>query len=282
MDCASQSVGGSALVRISSRMCNPACRRMGQSSFRQEAANISHRSFASPSFSSIMQLRPRLRERVGSYRDNRKIGHLCRALGAIAVLLTLAAFGVAQTTEGTPNWTAYDAHQVDTIDLSNLNIAINIPVMSKRGAIPFSFGFTTNSGASDPSGGQTPSVSLFSSGADSVGGLDRSANGVLWDAGQPLARNTSTVVNCPGSGTTHKLTNWYVLLGNQTVHYFPATDFADSAGCLSGGGFTDVTIDQSGYQISVSATGTVNSIHDRDGNSLAQNGSSITDPQGNT
>ena len=56
----------------------------------------------------------------------------------LLVLLLCPLFIVAQQT-GTGSFSASDNHEVDSIDLSTLTPTITIPVLSKKGAIPFSY-----------------------------------------------------------------------------------------------------------------------------------------------
>src|ERR1700735_5862164 len=61
---------------------------------------------------------------------------------ALIALLSFAQSVEAQAHAGTPNWSAYDRGQYDTISLQTLSVSLNIPVMSKSGAFPFYFNLT--------------------------------------------------------------------------------------------------------------------------------------------
>src|SRR5580704_3161170 len=59
-----------------------------------------------------------------------------------AALLCLVGLAEGQINPGTPSFSAYDGGQYDTINLQNLNVSLNVPVMSKSGAFPFQFGLS--------------------------------------------------------------------------------------------------------------------------------------------
>jgi hypothetical protein len=80
-----------------------------------------------------------------------------------------------------------------------------------------------------------------------------------------------------GTGAATKYSQWVVTLADGTVHALPSTD-ASYSGASCSGGFTDQTIDGSGYTLSVTGA-TVNSIYASNGTSLS--GISIQDSNGN-
>jgi hypothetical protein len=53
-------------------------------------------------------------------------------------ILCLAGRADAQVQPGLPNFSAYDAHEVDTVNLMSNDTMITVPIMSKNGAAPFS------------------------------------------------------------------------------------------------------------------------------------------------
>jgi hypothetical protein len=184
----------------------------------------------------------------------------------------------AQVDTGTPSFSAYESHQVDTINLQNLAVSLSVPVMSKSGAFPFSFSF---SGA--PSSVYTIVTSVYPGiGQQPFAGL---VNGILGYYGQISAYATVSAVTCPssyGSGSAFEYSNWYILLADGTRHYLPTTDVI-YVGTSCSNSFTDVTIDGSGYTLSVSADPSegyyvVNSIYTKGGISLT--GSFVTNPNG--
>ena len=52
------------------------------------------------------------------------------ALPLLASLVSFAGLAGGQVNPGTPSFSAYDSDQYDTINLQNLNVALNVPVMS--------------------------------------------------------------------------------------------------------------------------------------------------------
>ena len=60
---------------------------------------------------------------------------------AVLFFFALARFAGAQVSPGTPSFGAYDTDPsgYTTINLQNLNVMLNVPVMSKAGAFPFQF-----------------------------------------------------------------------------------------------------------------------------------------------
>jgi hypothetical protein len=61
------------------------------------------------------------------------------ALGFVFSWSFLSGLAQAQVQPGTPSWSAYDAHAVDTINLQNLNIVLNVPVRRKSGVFSFDY-----------------------------------------------------------------------------------------------------------------------------------------------
>jgi hypothetical protein len=189
------------------------------------------------------------------FSNNAKLKNLHRTFDAmIAVFLTLAivlglsGISLAQSNNlGHPNWTAYDSHAIDTINLSNLNVVINIPIMAKSGLFPISATLPTNSsvyidGTAFASTGPEPAYVI---------------NGAFSPVGRTpaLGAGSSTLVTCSsGSGTTYKLSNYSVYLPDGTTHPIPTTDYTDNNNCLTGSGFTNaITTDGSGYIVTASA-----------------------------
>jgi RHS repeat-associated protein len=185
--------------------------------------------------------------------------------------LSCVALAGGQVNSGIPSFSAYDRHEVDTINLQNLNVLLTVPVMSKSGALPFnyvlrgdSFMAVTN-GASGPTWGPAPPV------------LTGSVNGFLglvWEA----RYSVQTSATCPGGGDTIKYSNWYVLTTDWTYHWLPVTDYTDSAECLNAS-FTDQVTDGTGFTVNASNSGFPNAVYDRSGLILTPR--TITDSNGN-
>jgi RHS repeat-associated protein len=218
-----------------------------------------------------------------NFSNNAKLKNLHRTFGAmIAVFLLLAAFtgALAQAQNGTPNWSAYDQHQIDTINLSNLNVVVNIPVTSKSGLFPISAALITNSGIGISGGYFVWGDSNNELGATTLPIVINNtfANGF---GGSLFYEGIQLNVSCPVSGVTNKYTNWVVETADGTEHPLPIADFADSEGCLTGSGFTNsITIDGSGFIATVNKYGGPQSIYSKSGASIGF--SSITDSNNNT
>jgi RHS repeat-associated protein len=175
------------------------------------------------------------------------------SLSAILVLFA-AGLASAQVNPGAPSWTPFDRHSIDTVNLQNLNISLNIPVWSKPGAFPLSVGLTTNFYLSAPYGYLVAPQGAANNWPGSW--LLGTVNGMLGEGGAAaLATNIAYDQPCPGGGTTDILTGWYLQTSEGTVHPLPAAAQTDSAGCLSGSGFTDQVIDGTGWTVSESANG---------------------------
>jgi RHS repeat-associated protein len=209
-----------------------------------------------------------------------KLYRVLAAVLTMAVVLGLADIGVAQTPEtGRPNWSAYASNKNDTINLSNLNVVVNIPAMAKSGLFPISASLVENSSVYLNTVYLEPAVGLNVVNAY----FPIAVNNLFTDGvGPGVVYSVSTAnVSCPSSGTTTKYSNWIVLIPDGTRHPLPTSDYADSAGCLTGSGFTNaISIDGSGFIASVSATGTPTALHTSVGTSVGS--TSITDSNGNS
>jgi RHS repeat-associated protein len=206
--------------------------------------------------------------------------------------ISLVAFFVSSTAgqvaPGYPSFSAYDSHEVDTVNLANLNVVLNMPVMAKAGAFPFRFSLT---------GGDSyvyPGSSSLEPGVLAVP-LVGSANGILGIEGNGLESQQIANFTCAnGTGVSEKWSNWVLVFADGTIHPLPASDFVISSDLLGFPGncptsFTDTTIDGSGYTVTVTGCGdgpcqkTV-TIYDRSGMNISNNGipSTISDSNGNT
>jgi hypothetical protein len=211
---------------------------------------------------------------------------------ALAALLLICGTVAAQVNPGHPNWSAYDSHEVDTINLQNLNVALHVPVMSKNGAIPFTFSVI----------GGNSFVNL-QEGTELEPGflavpLTGAANGIL--GGQQTL--VEALYNAPftcanGTGTAQKFSQFVLHFADGTQHPFPVTDSVVTStdgypgDCPTS--FSDTTIDGSGYTVSVTGCTSdiesgcyiyaVNSLYDRSGMSISTNAfpATVTDSNGN-
>src|SRR5260370_24908707 len=149
-------------------------------------------------------------------------------------LLFIAGSAGGQVAPGAPSFSAYDSHEVDTVNLMNNNSTINIPVMSKAGTLPFSFGLSGNYGLY--------AYSNINNRYWKPCGLSLLGTNSVLDFGRYDSFTSTSGVSCPVSGTTTKYTNWYIASPDGTLHPLPFPVYADSAGCLTGSGFTAITI----------------------------------------
>ncbi len=185
---------------------------------------------------------------------------LTKIFGIFAIFFFAGAVG-AQVNPGTPSFSAYDSHTFDTINLQNLNIVLNVPIYSKSGAFPFTFGATGNFYIWQAIGGYWyPSI------GPNNPTLIGSTNGTLGVAinggniGNTAFPEFTQTAYCSGSGQlTTMESNWFILFADGTKHWLPPTDYTDSLGCFKAS-FTDQTIDGSGYTLSVTKN-VVNSIY---------------------
>src|SRR6266436_6967470 len=63
---------------------------------------------------------------------------LCMLLSILGLSLVLTGSILGQN-DSLPTFSAIESHEFDSIDLQNLTIMLNTPVMNKSGAIPFSY-----------------------------------------------------------------------------------------------------------------------------------------------
>jgi len=165
----------------------------------------------------------------------------------LIAFLCFAGLAGAQGAPGFPSFTPQDCGQFDCINLQNLNVSLNVPVMGKNGAFPFEAKLT---------GGDSY---VASNGANLVPGIVNQpitpiVNNVLSPFGytQVLA-SSATSGTCPtvdGSGSATEYSNWYLLMTDGTVHSLPLTDVVwKGATCTST--LTDQVIDGTGWTVTI-------------------------------
>jgi hypothetical protein len=210
--------------------------------------------------------------------------HSAKSLGSVfflfvailAAVLVTARPVASQVSPGTPLFVAYDSHQYDTINLQNLNIILNVPVISKSGAFPFTYSLQGDSyiaGSWQPGILKTP-----------IGGL---VNGVLTSKN---GRGTNSLIRaiptnqltkpCPPPFTndeTTVLSAFVLQFPDGTTHKLPYTDSLDTFGCINTT-FTDQVIDGSGYTATVLSSGYANVV---DSSGTANSGTVLSDSNGN-
>ena len=172
--------------------------------------------------------------------------HLQNSLFFALVLLFQANFVGAQVTAGVSPTSAIESHAIDSINLQNLNIMLNFPVMSKSGVMPFSFAFSENSYLFQNNSTWGVTAPL----------MQGTINGWL-GAGAPIVVKAATITStfCHNGTGTDTLTNWSVKLADSSWHELPGADVIDSAGCISSS-FTDTTADGTGLTVQVTNIGT--------------------------
>jgi RHS repeat-associated protein len=193
----------------------------------------------------------------------RRVGTLRVCLLGVIVLFT--GLANAQVDPGRPSFSAFDSHTVDTINLQNLNISINVPVYQKSGAFPFRYTLNANSYIQVADTGLSLAPAFFLSG--------------MLVGGAAATYTQSATITCNGA-TTYVRGGWQITTADGTIH--PVPGVSDTKGCINKG-FTNLATDGSGYTLTVNL-GTVVSIYDSAGDSLTSNlyGSFITDPNGNS
>jgi RHS repeat-associated protein len=174
--------------------------------------------------------------------------------------------------------------------LQNLNVSLNVPVMSKNGAFAFTFALV---------GGDS---NIYSNGTSLEPGvhslpLAGVANGILGYQGNYLTSTDLTPFTCAnGTGTAAKFSGFALHFADGTLHPFVAGDSVISSVAGYPGdcptSLTATTLDGSGYTISVTGCSTdigcnlytVNSISTRSGTQISNDGipATITDPNGNS
>jgi hypothetical protein len=168
-----------------------------------------------------------------------------------AVFLLFHLTSVGQVAPGLPSFSAYDRHEVDTVDLMNNNVLLTAPLKSKSGAMPFNLRATANSymyTTSSTGGYWAPSMAI---GAGMFSGAPflPFVNGLL-GLQTTAGPASSTSTTCSGQ-SAEKYSNWYVQTGDGTVHWLPSTDFTLSgsgSGCTTS--ITAQVVDGTGYTLS--------------------------------
>jgi YD repeat-containing protein len=198
-------------------------------------------------------------------------------LCVLGALLSFGVFARGQVNPGTPSWSAYDSHAVDSINLQNLNIVVNLPLYHKAGAFPFQSSLNGESYTFKATDGS--SSTWYNSFIISTNWPTLLVPGIL-----NAAYFTSGVYElCPdGVHYTNTYTNWVIWTLDGTYHWLPTTDYTDLRTDGSGLScynktFTDQVVDGTGY--TMVATQDSASVYDRSGKQLTTD--SVTDANGN-
>jgi RHS repeat-associated protein len=204
---------------------------------------------------------------------------LFRLLTSCFVLATVLSFvgpAGAQVTPGMPSFIPQNCSQYDCVNIQNLNVSLNIPVMSKSGAFPFNAATSGEDSYIGSNGsGLVPgilSTPFYTSANGNVGELT-----IVGDAGGTVTGG----VPCPigdGTGTATEYQGWYLITADSTRHPLPATD-ALYSGTNCSSSLTDTTIDGSGYTLTINSDG-ANYAYSSSGAKLI--GDVTTDSNGNS
>jgi RHS repeat-associated protein len=168
--------------------------------------------------------------------------------GGVIAIVCFAGLAAAQVNPGTPSFSAYDSHLVDTVNLQNLNVLLNLPVMNKSGAFPFSASLVGGDSYFSYNGTSLQPGILAQP-------ITPNVSGILSPFGytQVFAGTTTIGVTCPsgdGTGTATKYSQWYLQMTDGTVHSLPSSDVAyGGASCSST--LTDQVTDGSGWTVTV-------------------------------
>jgi len=200
-------------------------------------------------------------------------------LFALAPFLCLIGPLEAQVAPGTPSFSAYDTDpsRYTTINLQNLNVVLNVPVMSKNGAFPFRFALTGADSYITTSGPGALSVPLTGTENSNILGPGGSLGIGLGLGFTSLVHGT-----CPGGQAKITYSGLYFSLKDGTVHPLPVSDsVVSSATCSTS--FTDTTADGRGLTATVRGNAslpTLTALYSSSGTSLST--SAVTDSNGNS
>lgn len=166
-----------------------------------------------------------------------------------------------QAVTGTPNFSSFDSHPYDTVDLMSNTIVFQVPIYHKAGALPLELSVSANSGMTTnvPGTGPlywTPMMDNYWSYASFPGQpFVRNYNGLGLESGAYGISSSTINSNCGGVSDA-KYEGWAVVTGNGTVHPLGSTVYLDSAtaaGCVTS--FTATTVDGSGWTLSEKIVG---------------------------
>jgi RHS repeat-associated protein len=191
----------------------------------------------------------------------------------LPLLLSVSGVASGQVAPGAPSFAPQDCHGVDCVDLLNNNVSLNIPVMSKAGAVNFNLSLNgsyyislnTTTTTWQPSQLLAAQFAPLTQ-ASSYPGLDSSGHTI------------GTLALCPDEEShTTEFSGFYFVVGG-TYHYLPTADFVDTTGCYQKS-ITDTVTDNSGYTATFTLAG-LTALYDRAGNLIGTG--SITDSNANS
>ena len=152
---------------------------------------------------------------------------MTRSFPLIVLSILLATSLAVAQNDGIPQFSVFDSHQVDSINLQNLTINITTPVYSKSGAYPFIFTLNGSSNCDVHNGGAgyiwwACGIGVEKSGFQNVlTGLGPSLTGAGTNTSLAsyYAKNNTTGSSylCPdGTTSTSDLSGWVIEDGKQT------------------------------------------------------------------
>ncbi len=164
---------------------------------------------------------------------------------AVSVILFSCCAGIAtaQVQPGLRNFSAYDAHEVDTVNLMNNNVTLKLPFYYKPGLLPVQIGMFGNYYVSAPSSTWQPSVTSLPPTISVAGTLSAGSTGYLsWSGGSQICPN--------GTDHTQVYSQWAIITSDGAWHALNPTLQTDrimsgpntGQSCLSSG-FTASPLD---------------------------------------
>jgi hypothetical protein len=188
----------------------------------------------------------------------------------LPVLCLLGAFAFGQA-DGIPTFGAAESHEVDTINLATVTPVLNVSVMSKPGAIPFSYTASAAQGCS-----------LTSAKVLDCSASDRFTNYVPGMLGAQFNYTIVTQITCNGV-QRNSYSGWQLStsdgLGAHPIN--PATAYDG----YCNNWFTAPTTDGSGYSIQVTSGSFANPVFTvtaPSGLTYSSTTGQVSDPFGNT
>jgi RHS repeat-associated protein len=151
-----------------------------------------------------------------------------------------------QADGGTPPWLAYDVGAVDTISIANLNVMLNVPVMSKNGAIPF----TANLVGGDSLLSYNSTSTQLTPGIVAMP-LTPMVSGILSPFGYTQVLGIKGADYICGSGDGNQYYGFYLQFADGTTHNLPGSLIVGSA-CT--GSLTTQPLDGSGWTVTINAS----------------------------
>ena len=223
----------------------------------------------------------------------------------VSLLVLSSIFGLAQT-DGVLPLSTIENHGLDSINLQNLNIILNVPIRAKSGAMPFTYALQGNSNCEKYT--NSSNVTYAVCGITTRSKVNNSYNwnltGIVGKLGLSVSAQTITAVSCNnvngGTSIANKYTNWAISEADGTVHQLATTDEIDvpttqysQPACVKSS-FIDITRDGSGLTAVVTCAGgpgcpwnaAINTtVYDSGGNSVSYASNpayALADTNGNT